>query len=109
MINVKPTDKHVENIKKYKKWFEKWDMWDFAYKDKNNYYFLVLYEVPIKGISGYVFLDEKGEIVSFQEAVKYGTSLINFNTNMDEQIKKTLPQMKKNPAAFQALLLRNEK
>jgi len=104
MINVKPTDKHVENIKKYKKWFEKWDMWDFAYKDKNNYYFLVLYEVPIKGISGYVFLDEKGEIVSFQEAVKYGTSLINFNTNMDELIKKTLPQMKKNPAAFQALL-----
>ena len=104
MIQVKPTDKHLENIKKYKKLFEKWDMWDFAYKDNDRYCFLVLYEIPIKGISGYLFLNKNGEVLSFYDAVKYGTPLINFNTIMDELIKKTLPQMKKDPSAYKQLL-----
>lgn len=68
MINVKPTKTHEKNIHLHKKLFEKWDMWDFAYFDGKDYYFLTLYEQLFKGITGYLILDYKGNIVPFEQA-----------------------------------------
>ncbi|MCM3324870.1 MULTISPECIES: hypothetical protein [Cytobacillus] len=43
MINVKLTKNHKKNIKAYKRLFEKWDMWTFAFKQNDEYYFITSY------------------------------------------------------------------
>ncbi|MGM9944876.1 MAG: hypothetical protein ACI33M_08035 [Lysinibacillus sp.] len=104
MNNVKLTDRHLENIKKHKRLFEKWDLWDYSYKENNKHYYVVSYEMPIKGVTGYLFLNENGEELPYNEAVKYGIPIMNFNTIMDELIKKTLPQMYKDTTPYKQLL-----
>ncbi|WP_110067710.1 hypothetical protein [Cytobacillus oceanisediminis] len=101
MINTKPTPKHIENIKKYKKFLEKWDMWDFAYFDGSEYYFLNQYRTSIKGISGYLILNSQGSAVPFSQAKEYFRYLINYNTMLAQTISDILPQMKKNMSPFQ--------
>lgn len=100
MINTKPTSNHIKSIKNYKKFLEKWDMWDFAYYDGSEYYFLTQYISSIKGISGYLILDSKGEVVPFIKAKEYLKYLINYNTLMSNTISGILPQMKKNMSPY---------
>ncbi len=102
MINTKPTTRHIESIKSYKKFLEKWDMWDYAYYDGSEYYFLNQYLTKIQGsISGYLILDRKGEVIPFRKAKEILISLVNFNTLMSQAISDILPQMKKNMSPFQ--------
>ena len=51
LIDTKPTKLHENNVKQYKKVFEKWDMWDFAYFDGRDYYFLTQFEQVLKVIT----------------------------------------------------------
>ncbi len=101
MINTKPTPKHIESIKKYKKILEKWDMWDFAYYDGSEYYFLNQYISYIKRISGYLILNSQGNAIPFSQAKEYFRYLINYNTMLAQTISDILPQMKKNMSPFQ--------
>lgn len=101
MINTKPTPKHIENIKNYKKFLEKWNMWDYAYFDGTEYYFLNQYLSKIKGISGYLILDRNGEVIPFNQAKGIFLLLVNYNTMMSQAISDILPQMKKKMTPFQ--------
>ncbi|MFT4415399.1 hypothetical protein ACLM5H_16180 [Fredinandcohnia humi] len=95
MIDTKPTKRHIANIKDYKKFLEKWDMWDFAYRDGNEDYFLAQYLHTMKGISGYLILDSEGEVVPFENARIAARHLIHYNTICSGAISQILPQMKK--------------
>jgi hypothetical protein len=102
MINTKPTPKHIESIKNYKKFLEKWDMWVFAYFDGTEYYFLNQYISKIRGICGYLILDRNGEVIPFNQAKEVLFLLVNYNTMMSQAISDILPQMKKRMDPFQA-------
>lgn len=101
MINTKPTPKQIETIKSYKKFFEKWDMWDYAYYDGSEYYFLNQYLSKIKGISGYLILNRDGKVAPYKQAKDVFRFMVNFNTMMSQAISDILPQMKKNMSPFQ--------
>ncbi|QED46421.1 hypothetical protein [Cytobacillus dafuensis] len=96
MINTKPTKLHIKNIKQYKNLLEKWDMWDFAYFDGNDYYFLTLYDHMLKGISGYLILDYEGNVLPFEKAEVPATALNRFNTMIHGAMQEMVPQMLKN-------------
>ncbi|MBS4193295.1 hypothetical protein KHA94_24735 [Bacillus sp. FJAT-49705] len=96
MIETKPTKTRQKSIKQYKKLLEKWDMWDFAYFDGNDYYFLTLYEQMRKGITGYLILDYEGNVLPFEQAKAPATSLIRFNTMIHGAMQEMVPQMLKN-------------
>ncbi len=100
MINTKPTSKHKESIKTYRKLFEKWDMWDYAYYDGSEYYFLNQYISKIRGISGYLILDLSGNVIPFHQAKDIFRFIVNFNTMMSQAISDILPQMKKTCRPF---------
>jgi len=101
MINTKPTPRHTDSIKKYKKLFEKWDMWDFAFFDGAEYYFLVQYSAPVKGISGYLILNHAGDVIPASKAKEPFRHLVNYNTMMSQAISGILPQMKKPMGPFE--------
>lgn len=101
MINTKPIPKQIETIKSYKKFFEKWDMWDYAYYDGSEYYFLNQYLSKIKGISGYLILNRDGKVIPYKQAKDVFRFMVNFNTMMSQAISDILPQMKKNMSPFQ--------
>ncbi|MFO1442103.1 hypothetical protein KDN24_02465 [Bacillus sp. Bva_UNVM-123] len=100
MINTKPTPKHLETIQEYKKMFEKWDMWDFAYFDGSEYYFLTLYNQPIRGITGYLILNQAGFAIPFSEAKHPAYCLISYNTLVHFAISNILPQIHKEMAPY---------
>ncbi|MEK5037276.1 hypothetical protein [Sporosarcina sp. FSL K6-3457] len=100
MINLKPTPRHVENIKKHKGLFEKWKMWPFAYYDGNNYYFLTLYDQRFKGITGYLMLRQDGSVLPFEEAKEPAFKLINYNSIIDATITVIIPQAYKDTTHF---------
>lgn len=57
MINVKPTNNHKNNIKAYKRLLEKWDMWTYAFKQNEEFYFIASYTQKITGkVTGYFSL-----------------------------------------------------
>lgn len=95
---------HVTNIKKYKNMFEKWDMWDFAYFDGKEYYFLTLYEQFLKGITGYLILDAKGNVVPFNRSTDPAYFLVSYNTMIHETMKQMVPQMYKDMSPFKDVL-----
>ncbi|MEK5037268.1 hypothetical protein [Sporosarcina sp. FSL K6-3457] len=100
MINLKPTPRHVENIKKHKGLFEKWKMWPFAYYDGNNYYFLTLYDQRFKGITGYLMLGQDGSVLPFEEAKEPAFKLINYNSIIAQTISEIIPQAYKDTSHF---------
>lgn len=100
MIDTKPTKTHEKNIKKHKSLIEKWDMWDFAYFDGRDYYFLTQYEQILKGITGYLILDYKGNIVPFEEAKAPALALVSFNTMIHSAMKEMVPQMLKEMSPY---------
>ncbi|TCJ02182.1 hypothetical protein [Cytobacillus praedii] len=104
MIDTKPAKLHEKNIKQYKKIFEKWDMWDFAYFDGKDYYFLTLYEQVLKGITGYLILDYKGNIVPFVQAKAPALSLIRFNTMIHGAMQEMVPQMRKSMTPYKEVV-----
>lgn len=101
MINTKPTPKHLETILEYKKMFEKWDMWDFAYFDGSEYYFLTLYDQPIRGITGYLITNQAGFAIPFSEAKHPAYCLISYNTLVHFAISNILPQIHKEMAPYE--------
>ncbi|HHY71916.1 MAG TPA: hypothetical protein GX497_01530 [Bacillus bacterium] len=101
MINTKPTPRHIESIKKHKKLFEKWDMWDYAYFDGSEYYFLVQYFAPIKGISGYLILNRVGDVMPLLRVKEPFRCFVNYNTLISQAISDILPQMKKPMKPFE--------
>ncbi|AYA76405.1 hypothetical protein DOE78_13660 [Bacillus sp. Y1] len=103
MINTKPTSRQIESIKSYKKFYEKWDMWDYAYYDGTEYYFINQYLIKIqKGISGHLVIDRNGQVIPFNKAKDIYRLFANFNTMMSQAISDILPQMKKSMSPFQA-------
>ncbi len=104
LINTKPNPNHINSIKSYKKVFEKWDMWDFAFYNESDYYFLTLYERPLKGISGYLLLDYQGNIVPYQKAKSHIYYLVSYNTMIDQVMKVMVPQMYKNISPFEEVI-----
>jgi hypothetical protein len=93
MINVKPTKEHLKNIKKHKKFLEKWDMWDFAYYDGSTYYFLTAYNSITGGITGYLILNESGDEVPYNLAKEPAYYLISYNTLVHNTINGIAPRM----------------
>ena len=104
MINVKPTKVHEQNIKKHKQLLEKWDMWDFAFFDGEEYYFLTLYEQFLKGITGYLILDYKGNILPFNQAKEPAFSLVSFNTMIHGAMQEMVPQMLKDMSPYEEVV-----
>ena len=104
MIKLQASKKHLDNIAKYKKMFEKWKVWSYVFKEEDNLCFLALYKHPLKGISGYLFLDEYGAVWPYEKAVQYGTPMIEFNTILTETMNKMLPRMHLDTTPFQEKL-----
>jgi hypothetical protein len=103
LIDTKPTKLHENNIKQYKKVFEKWDMWDFAYFDGRDYYFLTQFEQVLKEITGYLILDYKGNIIPFEEAKTPALALVSFNTLIHSAMKEMVPQMLKDMSSYKEI------
>lgn len=104
MIDTKPSKTHEKNIKQHKSLLEKWDMWDFAYFDGRDYYFLTQFEQILKGITGYLILDYKGNIVPFEEAKAPALALVSFNTMIHSAMKEMVPQMLKDMSPYRDLV-----
>lgn len=104
MIDTKPSKIHEKNIKQHKSLLEKWDMWDFAYFDGRDYYFLTQFEQILKGITGYLILDYKGNIVPFEEAKAPALALVSFNTMIHSAMKEMVPQMLKDMSPYKDLV-----
>lgn len=111
MIDVKPSKEHLKNIKEHKKFLEKWDMWDFAYYDGSEYYFLTAYNSITGGITGYLILNDKGEEISYSQAKEPAYYLISYNTLVHNTINGLAPRMNKNmqPYLDMVELLSNHK
>lgn len=79
-------------------------MWDFAYFDGKEYYFLTLYEQVLRGITGYLILDYKGNIVPFEQAKSPALSLVSFNTMIHGAMQEMVPQMLKNMSPYKEVV-----
>lgn len=96
MINVKLTKNHKKSIKAYKRLFEKWDMWTFAFKQNEKYYFIASYKQRITGkVTAYLILDRNGNVPKFEEAKVPLYSLVLFNTKADNAGAEMVHQMNK--------------
>ncbi|MGD6857954.1 hypothetical protein ACQCVO_23230 [Bacillus infantis] len=104
MINVKPTKEHMKNIKKHKKFLEKWEMWDYAYYDGHKHYFLVVYNSITGGITGYLILGEMGEEVPYSEAKEPAYYLNRYNTMVHYTINGIVPRMNKNMKPYEDMI-----
>jgi hypothetical protein len=104
MINVKPTKEHVKNIKEHKKFLEKWDMWDFAYFDGSEYYFLTVYNSITGGITGYLVLNDRGEDIPFSQAKEPAYYLNRYNTMVHNTINGIAPRMNKNMKPYEDMI-----
>ncbi|WP_210367935.1 hypothetical protein [Bacillus sp. REN3] len=112
MINTKATPRHLGSIKKYKKFYEKWDYWGYAYFDGSDYLFLTQYLTPIGGMSGYLILNQDGDAVPYSQAEKPYNYILQYNTIMSQAISDLYPQIKKDMAPYKertALLTRHRK
>lgn len=103
MINVKPTANHIKNIKKHKKFLEKWKMWEFAYSDGHDFYFVVHYTQITGGITGYLILNKEGEDLPFEQIESPAHFLMWYNTMVHNTITDIAPQMKKSMKPFQEM------
>ncbi|RIW29051.1 hypothetical protein D3H55_20050 [Bacillus salacetis] len=103
-INVKPTKQHKVNIKKHKKIFEKWDMWDFAYFDGKEYYFLTVYNSLFGKVTGYLLLDKSGKEPDVEKVKEAAYYLICYNTLVHNVITGMVPRMNMNMAPYQQMV-----
>lgn len=103
MINVKPTPNHEKNIKSYKKIFEKWDMWNFAFLHEDVYYYVVDYSRITGKLAGYLILDTNGDVPSFEDVKVPAYFLMLYNTLMHNTITGIGPQMKKGMSTYEKM------
>lgn len=104
MINLKPTANHLKNIKEHKRFLEKWDMWEFAYFDGYDYYFVVQYTRRMTdSITGYIILNTEGEALPFDQVEVPAYNLILYNTMVHNTISDMIPQMHKGMKPFQQM------
>ncbi|RYI28807.1 hypothetical protein EVU96_12805 [Bacillus infantis] len=103
MIYVKPTKQHIQNIKNNKKFLEKWDMWDFAYFDGKEHYFLTAYHSITGAITGYLILNRHGQAVPLAEAKEPAFMLIRYNTLVHNTISELVPRTNPNMKPFEDL------
>ncbi|MDW2879577.1 MULTISPECIES: hypothetical protein [Bacillaceae] len=106
MINVKPTKEHIKHIKEHKKFLEKWDMWDFAYFDGEEYYFLTAYNSITGGITGYLLLTYDGRVVPLSKAKNPAFMLIRYNTLVHNTIAELVPRANPDMKPFEDLVKR---
>jgi hypothetical protein len=103
-INVKPTKQHRQNIKKHKRFLEKWEMWDFAYYDGKEYYFMTAYNSLIGKITGYLILDATGKEPDTDKVKEAAYFLISYNTMVHNVITGMVPRMNMNMAPYQQMV-----
>ncbi|MFP7447027.1 hypothetical protein SFC50_25370 [Bacillus infantis] len=104
MINVKPTKQHIQTIKKHKKLLEKWDMWDYAYYDGKEYYFLTVYNTLLGKITGYLLLDASGREPEGEKVEEAAYYLISYNTMVHNTIAGIVPRMHMNMEPYQQMV-----
>lgn len=76
---------------------------DFAYFDGRDYYFLTQFEQVLKGITGYLILDYKGNIIPFEEAKTPALALVSFNTLIHSAMKEMVPRMLKDMSSYKEM------
>lgn len=103
MINVKPTTNHIKTIKEHKRFLEKWDMWDFAYFDGKDYYFVVVYTRRGGKITGYLILNKDGYAPPLEQVKSPAYHLISYNTMVHNTITILVPRTKSNVSPVQLM------
>ncbi|MCA1029230.1 hypothetical protein LCM23_24780 [Cytobacillus kochii] len=103
MINVKPTKNHKKSIKAHKRLFEKWNMWEFAFKQGRDYYFIVAYMQITGKVTGYLILDQNGNVPSLDEAKIPSYNLVLYNTKVNNAVTEMVIQMKKSMKPYEEM------